>query len=59
MNTTLSYYSGCIVTDSDPTPGEWNELVFTAEDGTKWTWDGEEEDPRKEGTGTHYLIPVC
>ena len=53
----LQYDSGCELTERPPTPGKWQGTVFTAMDGTKWTFDPSGPDPREDDTGTHALLP--
>ena len=53
-----AYYSGNYAYDCNPTPGNWDGVIFTATDGSKWTFDPLEGDPRIDGTDTHYLIPA-
>lgn len=55
---TFLYDSGCEMIDAAPTPGKWNGIVFTAKNGTKWTFDPAGPDPRQDDTGVHTLIPV-
>jgi hypothetical protein len=57
---TLPYYSGNIALDCSPTAGTWDNDIFTADDGSKWTIDPSDDSPhpRMDATGMHYLIPA-
>ena len=51
-----TYYSGCHLTDQPETPGKWEGITFTAEDGSTWT---RPEGEPSEGTGVYYLRPLA
>ena len=58
--THLPYYSGHIALDCPPTEGSWDGDVFTAADGSKWTFDPSDEfqHPSSDGTGYSYLTQL-
>lgn len=51
------YFTGCIATGSAPTPGEWENGVFTTPDGSRWVMIDPTESTA-DGNDTVWLKPA-